>query len=101
MQLKLRVFWFNDFLGLAIDQKSINHLSPLTPYYIWPRTEAWEQQKVELDLKTWISKEDKVSILNQKLFEAQLDGQYIDENYKVMRIIIPPQAKSEADFLKI
>jgi len=64
MQLKLRVFWFKDFLGLAIDQKSINHLSPLTPYYIWPRTEAWEQLKVELDLKTWISKEDKVSILN-------------------------------------
>jgi len=64
MQLKLRVFWFKEFLGLAIDQKGLTHSSPLTHYYIWPRTEAWGQLKEELDLKPWLPKEDKIYCLN-------------------------------------
>ena len=63
-QLKLRVLWFRDFLGLGINQVTLEQQYPITPYYFWPRTEAWEQLKSELDSKTWLSKTEKVEILN-------------------------------------
>jgi len=63
-RLNLKVLWFNEFLGLAIDQKIENQTYPLTSYYIWPRTDAWEQLKLELDSRTWLAKEEKVKILN-------------------------------------
>ena len=64
IKLKLRVLWFKEFLGLAIDQEFGNQLYPLTAYYIWPKTEAWEQLKLELDSRPWLTKEKKVQILN-------------------------------------
>jgi len=64
VQLILRVRWFKEFLGLAIDQKSENQLYPLTSYYVWPKTEAWEQLKLELDSRPWLSKKDKIQVLN-------------------------------------
>ena len=63
-QLKLRVLWFRDFLGLGINQVTLEQQYPITSYYFWPRTEAWEQLKSELDSKTWLSKTEKVEILN-------------------------------------
>jgi len=62
-QLQLKIVWFKNFLGLAIDQLSVDQQYSLTPYYFWPRTEAWEQLKLELDSKLWISQEEKVQIL--------------------------------------
>jgi len=64
MVLKLKVLWFKNCLGLAIDQTSTNHQFQLTNYYFWPKTEAWEQLKIELSLKSWISVEEKIRILN-------------------------------------
>jgi len=64
IKLKLRVLWFKDCLGLAIDQQGVNQAYPLTPYYIWPRTEAWEQLKLELDSRPWLPNANKVLILN-------------------------------------
>ena len=63
--LKLRVLWFKEFLGLAIDQEFSTQLYPLTAYYIWPKTEAWEQLKLELESKPWIDEKDKVTLLNK------------------------------------
>ena len=54
-QLRLKVVWFKDFLGLAIDQVNSDLQYSLTPYYFWPRTEAWEQLKLELDSKIWLN----------------------------------------------
>jgi len=62
-KLKLKVAWFKDFLGLAIDQVNFNQGYSLTPYYFWPKTEAWEQLKLELDSKLWLDKEEKITIL--------------------------------------
>jgi 30S ribosomal protein 3 len=62
-QLKLKIAWFQDFLGLAIDQVQINQNYSLTPYYFWPKTEAWEQLKLELDSKFWLTKDEKIKIL--------------------------------------
>ena len=62
-QLKLKIVWFKDFLGLAIEQVILNQHYSLTPYYFWPKTEAWEQLKLELDSKLWLTQEEKVKIL--------------------------------------
>ncbi len=63
-QLKLKVLWVKDILGLGVDQLTIKQQYPLTLYYFWPRTEAWEQLKSELDSKSWLSKKEKIEILN-------------------------------------
>jgi 30S ribosomal protein 3 len=62
-QLKLKIVWFKNFLGLAIEQVILNQHYSLTPYYFWPKTEAWEQLKLELDSKLWLTQEEKVRIL--------------------------------------
>ena len=62
-QLKLKVVWFKNFLGLAIDQVNLNQQYSLTPYYFWPRTEAWEQLKLELDYKFWLTQDEKLNVL--------------------------------------
>ena len=63
-KLKLKVLWLKNVLGLAIDQKVIKQSYPLTQYYFWPRTEAWDQLKLELDSKPWLSEKEKISTLN-------------------------------------
>ena len=62
-ELKLKVFWFKNVLGLAIDQVNLNQKYPLTNYYFWQKTEAWEQLKLELDSKLWLTKKEKEQIL--------------------------------------
>ena len=64
IKLKLNAIWDKTFLGLAIDQVIGNYQSPITAYYFWPRTEAWEQLKLELESKPWISRDEKIRILN-------------------------------------
>jgi len=63
-KLKLRVLWLKNVLGLAIDQIIVNQAFPLTPYYFWPRTEAWDQLKLELDAKSWLTEKEKIIVLN-------------------------------------
>ena len=62
--LKLRVLWLKNVLGLAIDQVVGKQPYPLTQYYFWPRNEAWDQLKLELDSKPWLSEKEKIVILN-------------------------------------
>jgi 30S ribosomal protein 3 len=65
-RLRLNIIWFKDFLGLAIDNVDPmdfkKHYS-LTPYYFWPKTEAWKQLKLELDSKLWLTQNEKIEIL--------------------------------------
>ena len=64
VQLELKILWSNNFLGLAIDQISVRSRLPITSYYFWPKTDAWEQLKIELAFKPWIKDKEKVCILN-------------------------------------
>ena len=64
IQLKLKAVWDKNFLGLAIDQVIGKYHLPVTTYYFWPRTEAWEQLRLELELKPWIPGEEKIKALN-------------------------------------
>jgi len=63
VHLKLKVVWFKKFLGLAIDQVNLNQQYSLTPYYFWPKTEAWKQLEIELDSKLWLDHNEKMQIL--------------------------------------
>jgi 30S ribosomal protein 3 len=63
-QLKLKVLWLKNILGLSIDQILVDHAYPVTQYYFWPKTEAWDQLKLELDSRPWLSEKDKIVVLN-------------------------------------
>ena len=75
--LKLKVTWFKNFLGLAIDQVSLNQKYFLTSYYFWPKTDAWEQLKSELDAKPWLTTREKNIFLFQKLMDHLVDIYYL------------------------
>ena len=63
-KLKLKVLWFKNFLGLGINLVATKQQIPLTSYYFWPKTIAWEQLEFELDSKLWLDDKEKIKILN-------------------------------------
>jgi len=63
-KLKLNVLWLKDILGLSIDIVVGKQTYQVTQYYFWPRTEAWDQLKLELDSKPWLPEKEKIFILN-------------------------------------
>lgn len=61
----LKIIWLDYTLGLAIDHIVQDGYSPLSSYFFWPKNDAWSQMKTELESKPWISKNDRVELLNQ------------------------------------
>ena len=60
-----KILWLDNNIAIAIDHIVGKTSSPLTSYFFWPRNDAWEQIKTELDSKPWISEEDKIYLLNK------------------------------------
>ena len=65
MKLQLKVLWLEKFLGFAINQTVSQKSYSVTSYYFWPRTEVWDQLKLELDSKSWVTNAEKIKVLNQ------------------------------------
>ncbi|KAL3501693.1 hypothetical protein ACH5RR_036142 [Cinchona calisaya] len=65
-ELVLKFIWMEKNIGLALDQKIPGHGNvPLSPYYFWPRKDAWEELKASLESKPWISQKKMIILLNQ------------------------------------
>ncbi|XP_006358052.1 30S ribosomal protein 3, chloroplastic-like [Solanum tuberosum] len=65
-RLVLKFIWMEKNIGISLDQVIPGHGTiPLSPYYFWPRKDAWEELKVMLESKPWISEKQTIILLNQ------------------------------------
>ncbi|KAI3453010.1 hypothetical protein Pfo_009673 [Paulownia fortunei] len=65
-RLVLKFIWMEKNIGLALDQIIPGHGTvPLSPYFFWPRKDAWEELKTTLENKPWISQKKMIILLNQ------------------------------------
>ncbi|GIL53154.1 hypothetical protein Vafri_8830 [Volvox africanus] len=79
-EFRLNVLWTEKNLAVAIDQVySRGQVSPLTEYYFWPRQDAWEELRMNLEMRPWISERDRIILLNRL---TQLINFWQDEEVK-------------------
>ncbi|XP_019180434.1 PREDICTED: 30S ribosomal protein 3-1, chloroplastic [Ipomoea nil] len=65
-KLVLKFVWMEKNIGLGLDQEIAGHGTvPLSPYFFWPRKDAWEELKTTLESKPWISQKKMIILLNQ------------------------------------
>ena len=61
----LKFLWLNRSIAVALDQVVGEKIIPLTPYFIWPSRDAWEDMRVYFDSNNWISDTESVFLLNK------------------------------------
>jgi 30S ribosomal protein 3 len=62
----LKFIWMQKVIGIALNQVIPGHGTiPLSPYYFWSKEDAWEQLRLFLVGKPWISRKQLHALLNQ------------------------------------
>ena len=62
--INLRVLCGKDNIMFALEQKNLNKSFFISPYYIWPKTNAWDLLNLEFNSRPWISENEKIELLN-------------------------------------
>ncbi len=65
MKFVLKFLWLEKSIAVAVDQRLGETTSPITEYFFWPRKDAWEELKNQLETKPWISQHEAITLLNQ------------------------------------
>ena len=61
----LKFLWLEKVIGVALDQNVEHKSIPITEYFFWPRNDAWEDMRLELLTRSWISKNESILLLNE------------------------------------
>ncbi|CAA0833024.1 30S ribosomal protein 3-1- chloroplastic [Striga hermonthica] len=65
-RIVLKFIWMDKNIGLGLDQLMPGYGTvPMSPYFFWPRKDAWEELKTALESKPWISQKKMIILLNQ------------------------------------
>jgi 30S ribosomal protein 3 len=65
-EYRLTFLWLDKTLACGVDQVfSRGNAAPMTEYYIWPRSDAWDDMKTSLESKAWVGDAEKVQLLNR------------------------------------
>lgn len=65
-QFRLKFLWFGTKgIAVALNQTYLGKSLPITEFFFWPRSDAWDDMRICLKAKLWISPNDLVFILNQ------------------------------------
>jgi 30S ribosomal protein 3 len=61
----LKFLWLDKTLAVALDQKVSDRFTPLTEFFFWPQTDAWEEMKLFFEANDWIDQDNSIILLNQ------------------------------------
>ena len=60
-----KVVWLKYSIGISVNKKLKNNYQvPITSFYFWPRVDGWKLLKNDLELKPWLTKNERIQILN-------------------------------------
>nr|AYB71480.1 putative ribosomal protein 3 [Trachelomonas grandis] len=60
----LRFLWLEKSIAVSLDYSVENNSFPLTEYYFWPQSDAWDDIRIFLENSTWITQSESIYLLN-------------------------------------